>query len=221
MKFNRIISLGIVAGAMFLASCDSAPKGDEAQVADAQAAATEGQSKLAIDNAASLVKFVGNGVGKNHPGSLKIKSGELMLKGTEVAGGMFVIDLNSMDMLETESYIDEKLLPHLLSADFFDAAKFPESTFEITSVTPYTPAAGETVVEGANYKVSGNLKLRDQVKNVTFPARITNENGVVKAAANFDIDRTQWGMSYGNDQSLKDKFISPTVNISLDITAKG
>ena len=30
---------------------------------------------------------------------------------------------------------------------------------------------------------------------------------------------TQWGMSYGNDQSLKDNFIRPEVNIQLDIKA--
>jgi polyisoprenoid-binding protein YceI len=108
-----------------------------------------------------------------------------------------------------------------LSADFFDSEKFPQASFEITSVAPYTPAAGESVVAGANYKVSGNLKLKDQVKNVSFPAHISVADGVAKAEASFDIDRTLWGMSYGNDESLKDKFISPVVNIALSLSAKG
>jgi polyisoprenoid-binding protein YceI len=127
-----------------------------------------------------------------------------------------------MAMKETEAYIGEKLRPHLLSADFFDAAKYPDASFEITSVEAYTPTEGEaSVIAGANARVSGNLKLRDQVKNISFPALITVQGGEVKAQASFDIDRTQWGMHYGNDQSLKDKFISPVVNISLALSAKG
>ena len=37
--------------------------------------------------------------------------------------------------------------------------------------------------------------------------------------ANFNIDRTNWGLSYGNDKSLGDKYIRPEVNIGLNIVA--
>ena len=42
----------------------------------------------------------------------------------------------------------------------------------------------------------------------------------LSAQANFNINRSDWGLSYGNDQSLGDKFISPTVNLNLDIKTK-
>jgi polyisoprenoid-binding protein YceI len=91
---------------------------------------------------------------------------------------------------------------------------------EITSVAAYTAnATDKTVVEGANALVSGNLTLKDSTKNVSFPANITVTETEITAKANFNIDRTQWNMSYGNDKSLKDKFISPEVNIKLDIKA--
>ena len=116
--------------------------------------------------------------------------------------------------------IQTKLKGHLLSPDFFDAEKFGTAKFEISSVEPYTAAAGAaSVVEGANYTISGNLTLKDSTKNVSFPAAVTVSETEVTAKANFNIDRTQWGMSYGNDKSLKDKFISPEVNISLNIKA--
>ena len=57
-------------------------------------------------------------------------------------------------------------------------------------------------------------------KNITFPAQIDLDGNVLKAKANFDIDRRQWNMNYGNDKTLGDKFISETVNIEMDLQAK-
>ncbi len=56
--------------------------------------------------------------------------------------------------------------------------------------------------------------------NITFPARIDLDGNTLKAKGNFNIDRTQWKMNYGNDKTLGDKFISETVNIELDLEAK-
>ncbi|MBK8352856.1 MAG: YceI family protein [Saprospirales bacterium] len=91
----------------------------------------------------------------------------------------------------------------------------------MTKITDYTSnETDKSVVAGANALVSGNLTLKDSTKNVSFPAVIIVTETEVTANANFNIDRTQWGMSYGNDKSLKDKFISPEVNIAIDIKAK-
>ncbi|MCG7859338.1 YceI family protein, partial [Flavihumibacter sediminis] len=90
---------------------------------------------------------------------------------------------------------------------------FPTASFVITGVEPIT---GDST---ATHKISGNLTLKDSTKNVSFPAQVTVAETGVKAAANFNIDRTQWGMFYGNDQSLGDKFIRPEVNIKLNINA--
>jgi polyisoprenoid-binding protein YceI len=116
--------------------------------------------------------------------------------------------------------IETKLRPHLLSGDFFDADKFGTAAFEITNITPYRPKDGEkSLVEGANYYVSGNLTLKDVTKNVSFPARIDLDGNTLKTKGNFDIDRRQWQMNYGNDKTLGDKFISETVNIELYLEA--
>ena len=68
--------------------------------------------------------------------------------------------------------------------------------------------------------IRGNLKLKDVTKNISFPARVDLDGNTLKAKSNFDIDRTQWQMNYGNDKTLGDKFISETVNIELDLKAK-
>jgi polyisoprenoid-binding protein YceI len=116
--------------------------------------------------------------------------------------------------------IDNKLKPHLLSGDFFDMENFT-SQFEITNVEPYKPKDNEkSLVEGANFMISGNLQIKSVTKNITFPARIDPDGTRLQAKANFDIDRRQWQMNYGNDKTLGDKFISETVNITFLLQAR-
>ncbi len=133
----------------------------------------------------------------------------------------FTIDIKSMDLEQKGGVFDSKLRPHLMSGDFFDADKFGTAKFEITGVQPYTASGSDTsVVTGANYTVSGNFTLKDVTKNISFPAKIDLDGNTLKAKSNFNIDRTQWQMRYGNDKTLGDKFISEKVNIELNLEAK-
>lgn len=206
--------------ASVLTSCDSAPKGDKADIADKKEAAEVTGQTFKVDTAASHVRFTGNGVGKNHPGKFRLSSGTVAVANNQITGGNFVINIKSMDLEQEGEMFDKKLRPHLMSGDFFDADKFSTATFEISKVEPYKPNDKDTsLVEGANFNVSGNLKLKGTTKNVTFPARIEQDDNTLKAKANFDIDRREWQMNYGNDKTLGDKFISETVNIELDLKA--
>jgi len=143
------------------------------------------------------------------------------IAGDQITGGRFVINIKSMDLDDKGGMFDQKLRPHLMSGDFFDADRFSTSTFEITKAQPYKPAASDkSIVEGANYTISGNFTLKGVTKNISFPAKVDLDGNVLKAKGNFDIDRRQWNMNYGNDKTLGDKFISETVNIELDLQAK-
>ena len=205
--------------ALAFTACNTTPKGDNATTADTQAVAQEGNNQYHTDTT-SVVKFVGNGVGKNHPGKFKVKEGAITVTDNKVTAGSFVIDIASLSLDEPAEMIQTKLKGHLLSPDFFDAEKFPTAKFEITKVVDYTSnGTDKSVVEGANALISGNLTLKDQTKNVTFPAAVTVTDNNITAKANFNIDRTSWGMNYNSDKSLKDKFISPDVNIALELSA--
>jgi polyisoprenoid-binding protein YceI len=219
-RTKNFLGLIAISTLMFSAACSNDPKGDQAKVGEQQEAQAGTGAALRIDTSATAVVFKGNGVGKYHKGIFKVSNGDLNVQDGKVTGGKFTININSMLMEEKEDFITGKLRPHLLSPDFFDADKYPASQFEITKVEPYTPAGNDTsVVAGANYIISGNLTLKDVTKNISFPAKIDVANNLLTAAANFNIDRTWWGMAYGNDQSLKDKFISPVVNIELAVKA--
>jgi polyisoprenoid-binding protein YceI len=221
VKNNIVIVCLFAATTLFTYCGENAPKGDDATIQEKQQTAKAQGTQYVIDTTDSRVGFVGHGVGKNHAGKFKIASGSVAVANNQITGGNFVIDIKSMDLRDKGGMFDAKLRPHLMSGDFFDAEKFATATFTITSVQPYTKSNEDTsIVAGANYTVSGNLTLKGETKNVSFPAKIDLDENSIQAKANFDIDRRQWQMNYGNDKSLGDKFISEKVNVDLDIQAK-
>lgn len=213
------VTAGIVA---ILASCgDSAPKGDDATIQEKKDTTAVTGTQFAVDTTVSRIRFTGYGVGKKHPGKFKVSSGTVAVANDQITGGSFTIDIRSLDLEEKGGMFDKKLHPHLMSGDFFDAEKFGTAKFDITGVQPYTASGSDTsVVDGANFTVSGNFTLKDKTKNISFPAKIDLDGNTLKAKSNFNIDRTQWEMRYGNDKTLGDKFISEKVNIELDLEAK-
>lgn len=218
-RFQTRFFLVVVVAALIV-SCDKPPKGDQAIITD-QVLPAEGKGQtFIVDTANSYIRFTGHGVGKNHPGILKLTYGQVMATDNKVTGGTFILDITSLDLEQEGEMIDTKLRPHLLSGDFFDVENFGTAEFEITGIEPYKPKDGEkSLVEGANFEVSGNLAIKRVTKNITFPARIELEGDRLEAEANFDIDRRQWQMNYGNDRTLGDNFISETVNIELYLEA--
>ena len=223
MKLNLALKSATFAfaAASIFASCSEAPKGDNATITNAQQAADATGQTFMIDTAASVLQFTGNGVGKNHPGTFQLSAGSVAVANEQITGGEFTININSLKLKEQEEMFQSKLKPHLLSGDFFDAENFGTAKFAITKVEPYKADGKDTsLVAGANFSVSGNLTLKGVTKNITFPARIELDQNTMEAVANFDIDRRQWQMNYGNDKTLGDKFITETVNIELDLEAR-
>ena len=195
-------------------ACNSTPDAAEAATAEKQEAATASGTSFTIDTTSSNVEWLGSKPVGEHTGSFKVSNGSFSVADGTISSGNFTIDINSLNNYDLKAGEGkEKLEGHLKSADFFDAAKYPTAKFEITSVEPITNDSTAT------HRISGNLTLKDSTKNVSFPAKVSLAENSVQAIANFNIDRTQWGMYYGNDQSLGDKFIRPEVNIKLNINA--
>src|SRR5690348_10288252 len=113
---NNLLKLFAAAAIFSLAvACDKTPKGDKAVISDEKKATDETGQIFVIDTTDSYVRFVGNGVGKNHPGRFHMQSGEVGISQGQVTGGKFVINVKSLNMEQPGSMIHEKLRPHLLS----------------------------------------------------------------------------------------------------------
>ncbi|HVK97669.1 MAG TPA: YceI family protein [Flavisolibacter sp.] len=217
INFKNILAAFTIATA--LVACQGAPNADKATVSDKQNEATASGTNYKIDTATSEITWVGTKPVGQHEGTFNLNEGTLIVQNGEIVGGNFTIDILSLNNKDLEGETKGMLEGHLKGADFFDVEKYPTATFTITDVQPFDSTTNRSLLAGATHFISGNLKLKDSTKNISFPAVVQKQGNAITAKANFNIDRTNWGMSYGNDKSLQDKFIRPEVNLQLNITA--
>lgn len=214
---KKFFLLGGVSAMLFAASCQDAPKADQAEVADAQDVQNSEGVVVPVDLSSSKVQWVGTKPVGSHTGSIQIKEGTVVLSGDAVTGGQFVLDATSIQPVDQDEEGNTKLRNHLLSGDFFEAETYPEFVFEITNVVEGVEPSEELIMKDATHMVTGNLTMKGITKSITFPAKIESNDSKVLAHANFNIDRTEWGIVYGNDKSLGDQFIHPMINLELHV----
>lgn len=219
------------------------PKGNTVETSDAQeAASSENAMALVVNAENSMVTWIGSKPAGKHNGTINITDGEVSVSDNDIVAGNFTFDITSLTSLDLEEGSEnyQKLTGHLMSADFFDAETHPTASFEVTGVKPFSadelmadevqfetdnkPATlSEVMVDNPTHFISGNLTMRGTTKNITFPASVSLENGMLKAMANFNIDRTDWGLMYGDEASVadkaKDQFIYNTVNVGFELEA--
>ncbi len=209
----------IFAGAIMFTACESAPKADSAETSDAKEVEEVAGNGYAVNLDASTIEWVGTKpVGKHH-GTVQITEGTLVVENGTITGGEYMIDLSTIQPDDQGEEGNQKLGGHLKSADFFDVENHPTGKFVITGVTEGVEQSDDLVMKDATHMITGNLTLKGETKSITFPAKVVMEDGKVLADANFNIDRTNWGLVYGNDKSLGDKFIRPEVNLDVHLEA--
>ena len=142
----------------------------------------------------SKIDWIGSKKGDYHTGIFPIKSGSVSVDAGKLTGGKFTIDLAGVKV--TDAAGGDRLTGHLKSPDFFDVAKNPEATFEITSVK-YT--AAQTA------DVAGNLNIKGLTVPVKFVANIrsADDKGFF-AQAYLSIDKTLVGVNYGTGMVSND-----------------
>ncbi|MES2266037.1 MAG: YceI family protein [Bacteroidota bacterium] len=121
-------------------------------------------------------------------GFFKSFEGELITENEDFTGAEidFSLDVNSIDTTQTQR--DE----HLKSAEFFDAATYPKITFKSTSFT----------ADGDDYKLEGNLTIKDVTKPVTLAVEYGGSAGDFygNTKAGFEvtgkINRKEFGLTW-------------------------
>jgi polyisoprenoid-binding protein YceI len=207
--FVLFASLALTANA-FAAKAEK-PKAEKAE---------KTEKKVALDPAASVVKWEGKKVTGQHDGEVKLKKGELVLggkEGKELKGGEIVIDMTTIanrDIADKEN--NAKLVGHLKSDDFFDVAKYPTSTLKIKNVKPVEGLVGPT------YEVVGDLTMKGKTNEVKFPVVVETKEGKTTAKANLTLDRTKWDVRYGSGkffQGLGDKMINDEFKLDVNVAS--
>jgi polyisoprenoid-binding protein YceI len=204
MKQTHLITFATAITAALLVGCsDPADKVHKsgASAAKEEAAAPAVASKAYVVRSESTIGFVGSKVTGSHDGGFKSFEGTV-----SVADGKVVPPAEIRIAMASTWSDNERLTGHLKSADFFDAEKFPVSTFTITAVEP----------EGDGSKVTGNLALHGVTNSISFPAKIQVTDTGLTANAEFAINRKDFGINY---PGKTDDLIRDNVVIKLALTA--
>ncbi|GGG36505.1 YceI family protein [Hymenobacter glacieicola] len=173
----------------------------------------------AVQPQLSTLGWVGKKVTGQHNGNIQFKDGNVLVRGNQIVGGTFVVDMNSLKVEDIkEQEYNGKLVGHLRSEDFFSIDKNPTSTFKITSLTPLKGDAN-----GNNATVNGDLTIKGITKPISFPAKVGVKNGVASASGTATIDRTKYDIKYGSKsffESIGDKAIMDEFTMSFNVIAK-
>jgi polyisoprenoid-binding protein YceI len=216
---SLLITAGLIASGCAANPADNVPKagvntpnpastpvavssGTPAPVADGSASPSAVAGQLFTLSEATEVKFIGSKVTGSHDGGFRKVSGTVTVPEQDLTRA--VIDV-TIDMASTYSD-NEKLTEHLLSADFFEVATYPTSTFKSTAINK--------TEEG--YQITGDMTLHGVTQSLTIPAQMSLNGNELTASSEFQIDRYLFKIEYPGKQ---DDLIRKEVVIKLDIKA--
>lgn len=206
MKTKTIItSVSAIATAVAISSCGNpADATATAEVQDAvEKQVSDASGVRYVFAPESTIGFTGSKVTGSHDGGFKTFTGHFT-----IADGKPVGNDHSVSIDMTSTWTDaEKLTGHLTSADFFDIETYPTTTFDVTGITKQ---------DDGTYKVAGNFTFHGVTKNISFPATVDQSAENITIAADFDINRSDFGVNYAG---MKDDLIREEVIIKLNLVA--
>lgn len=171
-------------------------------------AAAVAQTTWTIDNVHSKVGFAVAHMGvAETEGKFNEYQGTVVTKGNDFDGAEVSFTAKTAS-IDTDN---EKRDGHLKSADFFDAAKYPEISFK-----------GKLVKTGDKYKLKGNLTMHGTTKPVEFD--VTGGNVVdtgrgVKSGFKFagTINRKDYGLTWSNSTPTGELVVGDDVDLSIKV----
>jgi polyisoprenoid-binding protein YceI len=219
---KKIFMMFAIAAAFAACSNKTATEANEA----AEVSVDSTGVNYTVDPATSLLNWsIDKKMIPGHNGSVMLSSGNVTVKDGTITAGGFVIDMNSIQVLDipADNENNAKLLGHLKAADFFDVEKYPTSKFEITSAEVLSNDAN-----GNTHNVSGNLTIKDSVHNITFPIKATVTGDEFAAEGQVVINRLKWGITYNSVSvspadllmKLGDNAIKDELTIKIALKAK-
>jgi polyisoprenoid-binding protein YceI len=162
----------------------------------------------------STIHWVGRKVTGDHHGTIAMKEGILLFNDTHLTGGKFVIDTQSIQILDiTDPVTNAQFAGHLASDDFFNSDQYPEATFEISHVEPR---------QNGSYHVEGKLTIKGITQPISFNAQINHSDNMVTASGKITVDRTKFGIKFRSAnffQNLGDTLIYNNFDLNTTITA--
>jgi polyisoprenoid-binding protein YceI len=179
----------------------------------------EGSTAYRFDSQSSQVNWTGSKVTGKHYGTIGLEEGRIYIYQGRPVGGNVVINMEQIIVQDiSDPNINNRLKKHLESDDFFSVARYPRATFEFLSFEKL-PSPDEN---GNNYKITGNLTIKDITHAIALNARLDYDDYHINARADLNLDRTLWDIKFRSGrffENLGDNLIHDIFNINLIINA--
>ena len=155
-------------------------------------------------DAGSKVHFIIKNFGINTGGDFSGLKGQILFSPENVTESKFDVSV-STSTIDTDNEMRDK---NLTSDEYFDAAKYPVIKIVSSKVSKTNKTAD------GFYFFTGDLTIKGVTKSISFPFQVKKVNDGYLSTANFDIDRTDFGVGE------KNIVLSNKVSVSLSVTAK-
>jgi polyisoprenoid-binding protein YceI/rhodanese-related sulfurtransferase len=177
--------------------------------------------RFEIDQAASVVEWMGSNRFNHHLGTVRLGSGSVHIKNGQLAGGRLSIDMTTLQCTDIpDPALNARLIAHLKSDDFFSVDKYPRADLELTDITFRSGVSPDE----PNYQVAGDFTLREVTKRIDFTALVAlKADGSFTAQGVLDVDRTLWGANYGSAKffgRLGQHLVNDEVHLHLKVVTK-
>jgi polyisoprenoid-binding protein YceI len=163
-----------------------------------------------IDSQATTLEWtghylIGEDVDHSHTGTVEVTEGTIVMNGEEFVEGSFTMNMTSINEPNPMSEeMGEKFVGHMNSADYFNTAEFPASTFTLKSFD--------------KNGMAGTLNVLGMNMEVDFPATVTmSENGLT-ANGEFKLDLASLNLpGLQIDPENPENRVSPSVDFKLSL----
>jgi hypothetical protein len=224
MKRKSIFLLASIV-VLILSSCMQAPEGEKVETGDVYTIKPYDHGiELKVDLENSSIEWLGTKPTGTHFGTLGIKEGSVFVKDGNILGGKFIMDMNSIVVLDIDNpEMNGNLVRHLKSADFFYVDSFPNAYFEFSKIKAIKNVQGSDAEFNPSHRIEGNLTIRGITKGINFNAKINLNKGILQATTpQFLLNRTNWNVIYGSNSifaNLKDNFIHDEMGVKINLVA--
>lgn len=147
------------------------------------------QYKVATEK--SKIEFVGKKSDGQHKGGFKKITGSAVVDHDAPEKGSIKLEIDANSLWSDA----DKLTAHLKNPDFFNVRKYPKITFESTDI--------EHTGEGTGV-ITGKLTMLDKTVETKVPVKAEASEDGILVKATFKIDRSKWGMTYGEGKINND-----------------
>ena len=172
------------------------------------------EKTYSIDLTKSKLRWVAKKLTGSHWGNIRLKSGIVKINNKLPIAGEFIVDMKTIEVMDTKGSIwGKKLQSHLHSKDFFDTENYPEAKLSIKKAT----------MRNGRFIIDADLSIKSIMHPIEFVCEIFQLADLASARGKMDIDRTLYDVTYRSARyfpNIGDRMIYDMFTVDFKIDAR-